>query len=96
MIAIRGYRPVYGTAGTFDTFGYGADAYRDRGQSMASPSDDQTQRLERLARTPGEATPRPNTVQEATAEIDRLTHSPLAPSRPRSTDTSVRPARPPT
>lgn len=74
MISTRNYRPVYGTSGVFDTFGYGTEAYRDRGASMApageSPSLDQMRVLRGLAT--GEAEPMPITTREASAEINRL------------------------
>lgn len=90
MIATRHHRPVYGTSGDFDTFGYGTDAYRDRGASMApagaSPSLDQMRVLRNLAAATGEMEPVPFTAREASAEIDRLRnrrrHAPDAPSAP--------------
>ena len=73
MIETRHHRPVYGTSGDFDTFGYGSEAYRDRGASMAnSPSPEQMRFLANLASAAGEADPAPLTAREASEEIDRL------------------------
>lgn len=76
MIQTRHHRPVYGTSGDFDTFGYGTEAYRDRGASMApageSPSPDQMRILGNLAGAAGELHPMPFTAREAQAEIQRL------------------------
>ena len=76
MIQTRHHRPVYGTSGDFDTFGYGTEAYRDRGASMApagdSPSPDQMRILGNLAAAAGELHPMPFTAREAQADIQRL------------------------
>ena len=79
-IATRHHRPIYGTSGIYDTAGYGTEAYRDRGFSMATASPADMAKVAKLARTRGEAAPDPlTTTDEAQAEIVRLTDTPIRP-----------------